>query len=101
MYIGNHVLLHVTESYKHFTIATFSYFNSGYIPLGFITSRHFFVPAIYISALLHFNMKSIGGDKSIVNNYHDLFLEIMLWYAKFLYFIAEHFHHVVIPFCSV
>jgi hypothetical protein len=59
-------LLHVTESYQHFTIATFSYIISDYISLGFITSQHFFVPAIYFSALLHFNMKMTGGDKSTV-----------------------------------
>jgi hypothetical protein len=47
--------------------------NSGYISLGFITLQHFFVPAIYVSAFLHFNMKTIGDDKSIVNNYRDLF----------------------------
>jgi len=75
--------------------------NSGYISLGFIASRHFFVSAMYVSALSHFNMKTIGGDKSIVSNYRDLFLEVMFWYATFLYFVAEHFHHVIIPFCSV
>jgi hypothetical protein len=42
--------------------------NSGYISLGFITLQHFFVPAIYVLALLHFSMKIVGGDKSIVNN---------------------------------
>lgn len=59
-------LLHVTESYQHFTIATFRYIISGYILLGFITLQDLFVPAVYFSALLHFNMKSIGGDNSTV-----------------------------------
>lgn len=48
------------------------YITSGYIPFGFITWWHFFASAFWFSAykgLLHFNMKTNGGDKSIVNSY--------------------------------
>ena len=56
-----------------FTNVTFSYVNSGYISLGLITLQYFFVPAFDFAAykMLPFDMKTIGGEKSVVNNYQN------------------------------
>jgi hypothetical protein len=66
----NYIILHHIQSYQNSQMLPSVMLPQVTFLLGLITLRHFLVLAFYFSSysVLHFNMKTTSGDKSIANN---------------------------------